>query len=460
MQFSRQVAVILFLSAITVPSIFAQTETVQLLRDQTFIDFPESVDFRLVVTAESTIEKAELSYGVSSLSCGKVTAVYTPTFTPTKELDLTWRWPVLEGQLIPPGSEIWWQWQLTLASGETVQLPRKTAVFLDEWFVWQTIAADNITVHWYRGPHEIGEQILAAAETAVSELATQTGLRLTDPIHIYVYDESFDLRVSLPGAPAWAGGAAFPEQNVVLISANTDHMDYGTNTTRHEIGHLVVGRLTFNCTNSILTWLSEGLAMVAEGAADAFMQETLQAAIDADQILTIPQLEGSFPIHADRAYLSYAQSHSLVNYLIETYGQEKMLTLLHTFQAGSRPNDALLTVYDINTTQLEGAWRNSIGASPPPEQFELAQTATPIPTIALAAINTAVFTPTATATNAPTETAVPATATQIPVQPTPSSTQPTTLVNDQKLLLFRIGGGFVLLTVLTAIVVHVKRKTR
>lgn len=353
-------------------------------KNEAWVDFPESVDFRLAATAESPISAVQLEYGIEMLSCGDVTAVVSPEITPGKELDLTWRWDLLRETFIPPGSTIWWRWHIESEDGSTYTTERETAVFLDSWFVWQTIEQDNVSVHWYRGPNSLGQQMLSAALESIDQLAVETGLRLTDPVHLYLYDESFDLQASLPGAPAWAGGAAFPDHNVVLITANIDYLDYAENTTRHEIGHLVIGRLTFNCTNNLPTWLNEGLAMVAEGHEDINAATRLEAAIEADNVFTIPQLEGSFSVHGDRARLSYAQSYSLVRYLIDTYGQAQMLSLLEAFTAGATPNQALETTYGLTTNDLEDAWRTAVGAAPR-TITENNSTPTPVPTLAIAA---------------------------------------------------------------------------
>ncbi|MCP4356778.1 MAG: hypothetical protein GY796_02015 [Chloroflexi bacterium] len=364
----------------------AQTP-VEISKNEAWVDFPESVDFRLAATAVSPIESVQLEYGLEMLSCGEVTAVVSPELSPDKEVDLTWRWDLLSETFIPPGSAIWWRWHIQTAAGDILTTERETAVFLDSWFVWQTISQDNVFVHWYRGPNSLGQQMLTAAVESIDQLAAETGLRLTDPVHLYLYDESFDLQASLPGAPAWAGGAAFPEQNVVLITANMDYLDYAEDTTRHEIGHLVIGRLTFNCTNRLPTWLNEGLAMVAEGHEDENAAARLTEAIDNNAILTIPQLEGSFSIHGDRARLSYAQSYSLVRYLLDDFSQAEMLTLLETFTAGATPDEALQTTYGLDTNELEDVWRASIGAEP--RSFTApATTPTAVPTLALAAPTT------------------------------------------------------------------------
>ena len=47
-----------------------------------------------------------------------------------------------------------------------------------------------------------------------------------------------------------------------------------------------------------------------------------------DTVLTVRSLNGGFSELSDKANLSYSQSQSIVSFLIETYGQEKLTELL------------------------------------------------------------------------------------------------------------------------------------
>jgi hypothetical protein len=112
----------------------SQQTSIEVVRDEVWLDFPESADFHLQATSDSTIVSAELRYGVEGLSCGEVTAVTPLTFAPTTNLDLTWRWPIIESQLVPPGSKIWWQWQLETADNQQTLTPKQTITYLDSGF--------------------------------------------------------------------------------------------------------------------------------------------------------------------------------------------------------------------------------------------------------------------------------------------------------------------------------------
>ena len=65
------------------------------------------------------------------------------------------------------------------------------------------------------------------------------------------------------------------------------------------------------------------------------------------------------------AYLAYAQSYSIVKFLIDNYGQDKMFDLLNTFEQGSGYDEALEKVYGFNMDGLNVLWRESVGAAAP-----------------------------------------------------------------------------------------------
>lgn len=65
----------------------------------------------------------------------------------------------------------------------------------------------------------------------------------------------------------------------------------------------------------------------------------------------------------DKAYLSYSQSYSIVKFLIETHGQQKMTDLLTSLRDGAAIDDALMNTYGFDVEGLEDAWRKGIGAA-------------------------------------------------------------------------------------------------
>ena len=159
-------------------------------------------------------------------------------------------------------------------------------------------------------------------------------------------------------------GIAFSDYNTILIGVQPQAVEtYGKDTVRHELAHLVIGQFARSCLGGTLpTWLSEGLAVLAEGEAEEQIRPDIENGIQNNDFQPVRSLNGAFPAHDDQARAAYSQSFSLVNFLLESYGQEKMLTLLQSLAGGVGYDTALEQVYGFNADGLEVAWREAIGA--------------------------------------------------------------------------------------------------
>ncbi|MEK7312079.1 MAG: peptidase MA family metallohydrolase, partial [Chloroflexota bacterium] len=137
-----------------------------------------------------------------------------------------------------------------------------------------------------------------------------------------------------------------------------------------------------SCLGNVPTWLNEGLAVYGEGGPDESSLRQLERAIADGTLASVRSLSGGFTEDSDRANLSYSQSYSLVNFLIEEYGRDKMLDLLRALRDGETLDDAMHRLYGFNIEGFEDAWRAKIGAAPR-SAAEVAPTLTPtiVPTL-------------------------------------------------------------------------------
>jgi hypothetical protein len=148
-----------------------------------------------------------------------------------------------------------------------------------------------------------------------------------------------------------------------MIGIEVDNLDWGKRTVAHELGHLVVGQLVYGPFGWLPTWLSEGIAMNAEGELTENFQDSLDGAIASDTLFSVRSIASSFPSDSDEAILCYAESYSIVKFLVDGYGSEKFLQLLDLFKQGTTDDEALLQVYGLDTDELNINWRASLGLS-------------------------------------------------------------------------------------------------
>jgi hypothetical protein len=363
------------------PPTAAQSTAPVVLSDEALVDFPESVTFRLNLDETTPIKHATLTYQLGRSDC---LAAGTQVPVEVNGPVLEWTWVMSRSGNPPPGAQMWWQWTLTDEAGNVTETDWQEMTFEDRRFDWQTVEAEAgaasapIRLHWYRGP-EVGPILLDAAVAGLERLEQDTGIELDGEVELFIYGDSADMREALLYVQGWAGGVAFDEYNTILIGVPPNQAEgWGTNTVSHELAHLVIGQFSRSCLGgSLPTWLSEGLAMVAEGEPDETTQRDIEMGIEFDAFMPVRSLNGAFPARGNEATSAYSQSYSLVDFLLDSYGQEKMQELLLTLAGAAGYDEALEQVYGFNADGLEETWRAAIGAP--------ARTIPPTPTPVVAA---------------------------------------------------------------------------
>ena len=297
---------------------------IQVVSDGASLTFPTSLAFNAEFKGAANITSVVLEYGVNQLTCGTVDAKAFPQFTPAADVKVTWTWQMLESGSLPPGATVWWHWQVTDAAGVQFTSPTKTVPWLDAIHPWHAITGGNINLHYYNGDTSFGQQLHDAAAQALVRLSQAVGVTTDSPVDIYIYANYTDLKDAILFAPSWVGGQAFPENNIVIIGISTDLLEWGKSTEAHELTHVLVGHLTFSCLGFIPNWLNEGLAMYGQGGVEAADQAQFDQAKAAKQLPSLRSLTGAFSDESTRATLSYTEAYSVVDFMIKTYGRDKL----------------------------------------------------------------------------------------------------------------------------------------
>ncbi|MFQ5420361.1 MAG: peptidase MA family metallohydrolase, partial [Anaerolineae bacterium] len=362
------------------------------VRNEAVVDFPNAVMFALELAEDSSVVEAVLTYDVERFSCLDV-AANVPLAVEGNRVE--WEWVLTRSGNLPPGTTLWWEWTLIDAAGNESTTPRQTMTITDDRFNWRMLAAEGVHLYWYDGD-EVGPLLLDAAVSGLHRLESEMGIELQDDVQIFIYGDADEMREALLYVQGWAGGAAFPEYNTVLMGVEPRLADtWGLDVVPHELAHLVVAQFGRSCVGgSRPTWLDEGLAMVAEGEPAEDVLNDINSGIQSDAFEPLRSLNGSFAADYDQAGMSYSQSYSVVDYLLNTYGAEKMQQLLLVLARGAGYDEALEQVVGMNVDGLEAEWRAAVGAPPrtlPPTPTPLQAAA--VPTYALSGLPEDVPTP-------------------------------------------------------------------
>lgn len=369
-----------FLLLLLLPRPGAAQTSITAENDRAALSFPNQVIFSIDLQSDAEINSVVLEYGVEMITCGEMIAKAFPQFEPASTIQVSWTWEMLQSGSLPPGAQIWWRWRVTDAAANELLTDTQTITWLDDTFDWQVIDEDGVALHWYEGDDDFAADLHTSAVDALDRLSAETGIQSDATIHLYIYATGEDMQAAVLYEPGWTGGQAYAEHNIVIIGISPDSLDWGKDTEAHEITHVLVGHLTFSCLGFVPTWVQEGLAMYGEGGLDEFSQEAFDAAVADNDLYSVRALSGSFSENPDRADISYSESWSLINYLIDVHGKVKLNDLLLALRDGASVDEALLSVYGFDADGLEDAWRAHIGAAPRTETAQNPTASEPTPT--------------------------------------------------------------------------------
>ena len=325
------------------------------------LQLPDSISFHLRGRGERPIQLVDVEFGSDVIfSCASSSYQSARIkLEGGKDVSVTKEWDMRRTGSIPPGAVVWWRWRVVDDIGQEFRSPRQEVIYNDERFDWQMHTSDNITFYWYAGGNGFGRRLADSVRDGLANL--QLDSELSAPVKAFVYESTEDLRSAVLFSQAWTGGLAFTSHNILLITVDPTEFDTHIPGMIHELAHLLVSELTFNCFGDLPTWLEEGLAMYAEGDLTDHQRISLEDAIASDDLISLRSLNSSFPTDHSGAHLSYVQSWSLVNYLITVYGWPKMQRLLDVFAEGATYEQAIKKVYRMDLDGLQAAWLKSLG---------------------------------------------------------------------------------------------------
>ena len=352
------------------PLVGRAQNSISVLDTSAQIFFPSGLTFNIKAESQSDIVKLRLHYQVERRNFASVTAEAWPVVTPSPKVQTQWVWDMRKA-VLPIGANVIYWWTIEDASGSTITTPSQTVRFEDLRHKWNSVTSGKITLLWYQGNQIFVNQLMAACQQALDRLAQDTGVQLEQPVNIYIYASQADLLSAMVFPQEWSGGFSYYEYGLIAIGIPTNDLDWGKGAIAHELGHMVTHQITFSPYGAVLPlWLDEGLAMYAQGKPDPYLESVLKNAIAQHNLISVRSLASPFSAISAEAYLSYAESQSIVPFLIQNYGGDKMLQLLNLLKEGNTYDDALVQVYGFDQDGLDTLWQKYI-TSPAPSQAKI-----------------------------------------------------------------------------------------
>jgi hypothetical protein len=340
-----------------IPSAVQARDGITILGSSVEADFPLRLEFNLSAESEVDITEVRLHYAAERESYAQVVSEAYIEFEPDTEIAVSWSWDMRRTGGLPTGTIVRYWWTVRDTNGDTAETAVSELLFEDDRYRWQQLSEGKVTIFWYQGELSFARELMTVSQQVLDGLAEDTGAALERPVRIYIYANSQALQSAMVFPQEWTGGVTYTRFDIIAIGIPLRQIEWGRRAIAHELTHLVIDQVTLNPYNDLPTWLDEGLAMYAEGELEAYFKRYLEEAAASDALISVRSLSSPFSAHPEESYLSYAESYKIVEFLLNSYGADKMLELLDTFSEGSSYDGALLEVYGFDMDGLEISWR-------------------------------------------------------------------------------------------------------
>jgi hypothetical protein len=357
-------ALLVALLALSLCLPFAQTvradAPIRVLSSTTRNNFPVELFFDIEALDEaSAIVSIQLSYRMRGQGSETIAPV---EFEPGRRVEAQYRWRT-ERITIPPGIPIEYHWEVKDQAGNRLRTEPQVVFYDDVRFDWQVLENGDVAVFWYGGGEGVGQRLFDAAVAALERLSASTKTSLESALRIVVYASEDDFRSAFPYLNEWVGGRAFTEAALIVLYAESDAAGMAWTVEQgipHEVSHILFHQATDHAYSFPPTWLNEGLAMYNENVSHGSELALVRRAAQRGELLSLAQISGGFPPDPDVARLSYAESLTTVQFILERYGPEGMAALLEAFREGKTTEEAVRQVFGLSLQQFEEQWREYV----------------------------------------------------------------------------------------------------
>jgi hypothetical protein len=268
---------------------------------------------------------------------------------------------------VTPNTLVTYQWRATVGD-EVVLSDAATHRYVDDrtGLDWQSRQLGEATVHWYGDAEQqalrFGELTALGVERASELLGTQ----LAGPVDVFVYEGQAEFFGALgPGAREWTGAAAYSELRTIFMWLGGGSSAYLEQAMVHEVAHIVFFDATDNPFHEPARWLNEGLASWTEDFEGAEERSIVAFEASGGGLFSFDAITAQFPIGERGGRLSYAQGTTMVDLIVDRYGEDAIARIATAYRDGASDAEALEAGTGVPADDLYAAFYAEFGVDAP-----------------------------------------------------------------------------------------------
>lgn len=323
------------------------------------IEFPDRIVLQLEAESAEDVVTVQLFYKIGRQD----TVIYGyPTILRTSGV-VSAEFVITTGssRFIPSGVDIEYYYVFQDSDGQTVESDRFTFEYLDPRYEWERYDAGTFELLWHDRPRSLVEGVADEVNARLFPALSMFGLRDVHKMKAVVVNGGREASRTFPRISQTASdrqlfsGFAFGEYDVfILAGLSIDAMI-------HEMTHLLFDEAVDSPRARVPAWLNEGLSLYFERGSGG--RESIVANAARSGSLFRMDNMGAVPGRPSDVRLFYAQSWSLVTFMVDTFGTERMSTMLTTLNDGRPIKESIQTAYGLTSAQLEAGWRTQLRSS-------------------------------------------------------------------------------------------------
>jgi hypothetical protein len=334
-------------------SIFALGEPVEIVAEQSTVVFPSSMKFNLILERNSPISEIRLYYK----AVGSPVWSYTyPTLDHSSHIEASYSLKTSGSTYLPPGTEVEYYYSIRYTYGKVVRTPLNSILYLDNRFDWNTTEIGPITLYWHDQSETRVQQVADQARQSIARAGSILGVSPSRPINGIIYNSFPETIQAFPDYSATLSaerifqGFAFKNQRVFI------GVGLHPNLIVHEAAHFLLGDAIDSPKAYIPKWVNEGFASYVEPGRATTLRSS-------DSNLPLRSMS-TLPGHPDDIGPFYAKAASVIEHLVESYGNAQFRSFTAALNSGTQVDTALLSTYGFGIDALDRQWQEHITAAP------------------------------------------------------------------------------------------------
>ncbi len=232
-------------------------------------------------------------------------------------------------------------------------------------FDWHYVESEHLELYYEPEFEYLADQAVQILEEAYDHISDIMRHELSAKPPIIIFKSHYEFQqtnIIHSFLPPGVAGFAEPLRYRMVIPFDGD-LDEFRNVLTHELMHIfeydVVNRgpvkRISNPIASPPTWIMEGMAEYATEGMNTVDEMVLRDAVLTDELLPLRVMDSSWN-YLPNPFLAYKQSHSLMNYIADNYGPEKIGRILRVWDAQTSTDKLLERLIDLDMRTLYERW--------------------------------------------------------------------------------------------------------